>query len=154
MRYQGQQIIGHGHPRMQPVRSRVNKTTTANSPLKECTGNKGSKALECATATTGETSVQTPIASSTVALDVVQNTPKSIAAELEEIVTPVNAQHLNDWLTGYDPDTRGHLHIGFTKRFYINCRAAAGALQQEGGCETIDLPLRNPTSSTKLSRKR
>ena len=63
----------------------------------------------------------------------VQNTPKSIAAELEEIVTPVNAQHLNDWLTGYDTETRGHLHTGFTKGFQINCRAAAGTLQQEGG---------------------
>ena len=155
VQYQGPQTIGHGHPGTHPIRSRVDNTTTASSPFGERAGDKGSKALKCATATT---CAQTPVVSSTVAANVVQDTPKSIAAGLEEILPPVNAQHLNDWLTGYDPWTHApmdiYLHTGFTKGFQINRRAAAGTLQQEGGCGTIDPPLKNRISWAKWSRKR
>ena len=59
-------------------------------------GDKRSKALDCATATTGWTFAQTPVVSSSAVDDAIQKTPKSIATELEEIVTPVNTQHLNN----------------------------------------------------------
>ena len=72
-----------------------------------------------------------PVVSSTIATDVVQNTLRPVAVKLEEIVTPVNAQHLNNWLAGYDSETRGHLHTGFTKGFWIHCREAARVLQQK-----------------------
>ena len=122
----------------------------SQEPFRGAHGDKGSKALECVTATTGETSAQTPVVSSTVAVDAVLNTSQSIAAELEEIVTPVNAQQLNDWLTGYDPETRGHLHTGFTKGFQINCRAAAGTLQQEGGLQNHKFTSEKPDMMGKM----